>query len=104
MRRSHHQRDRIRLHLTDSAMPRRVGIVRAVQEDVGEFVYESLHLGGVGHVLPHRHRLRTEISEAIGAVDHALVRHPHHGEPLRLNLSGDALPKIIGCFTFQQPW
>ena len=82
-------------------MPRRISIVRAVQQDVGELVHEGLHLCRLGHVLPHRHRPRTEIGEAVRTVDHALMRHPHHGESLRFHEMCDAIPEPVGRFAFQ---
>ena len=84
-------------------MPRRIHVVRPVQQHMGELVHESLHLCRLGHVLPNRHRPRTEVSETVCTVDHALMRHPQHAETLRLHETCDALPQPVGRFAFQQP-
>ncbi len=84
-------------------MPRRIRVLWPVEEDVRKLVHEGLYLCRFGHVLPHRHGLRTEVGEAVRAMNHALMRHPQHREPLRLHQPRDALPKPDRRFTFQEP-
>ena len=97
-----HQRHRLGLHLPDAAMLAGVLLVGAVHQDVPEFVGERLDLRGGVHVLPDRDRLRRVVRHTVGAVDHALVRHPQHGEPAILNQLGQTVPQPDRCFAFQQ--
>lgn len=103
MRGPDHQRHRFGLDLADPAMLSRLTRIRAMQQDVAEFVSQGLHLRSRVHVLTDRHHPVVVVGQAIRPENLRRIRDQSQLEAGRGDLCGEALPQPGRSLPLQQP-